>query len=212
MNIHLRRHIRKKTSKKQQGAALLIVLFILMMATGTAVFSLQSTQFEQRAAGSLQQAMRTRYVAEAATVGVLAYCYELGPAGCVDLKRAPSNVEPKVREKYALPISGTTEVVYQLDQRDLTGTSFPSSDAGVSPVIPPDTEISGGGTATAFTPSFLTVMEKWEVPNPGESRQRYRLVVSTYGQLAVAGEAVASDELRGGHESISATRAFFDVR
>ena len=212
MNTHLRSRIRRK--KKQQGAALLVVLFILMMATGTAMFSMQSTQFEQRAAGSLQQAMRTRYVSEAATMGVLAYCYELGPAGCVDLKRAPENVKSTDRAKYALPIYDSvteTEVVYQLDQKDLVGNSFPS-DAGVSALVPPDSEISGGGTATAFTPSFLTVMEKWEVPNPGETRQRYRLIVSTYGQLAVSVETTAADELRGGHESISATRAFFDVR
>lgn len=208
MNTHLRRKIRKK---KREGAALLVVLFILMMATGTAMYSLQSTQFEQRAAGSLQQAMRTRYVAEAATVGVLAYCFELGPAGCIDLKRAPYNVEKTVRAKYALPKAGDTEVVYQIDQTDLSGSSF-LSDAGVSTIIPPDKEISGGGTATAFTPSFLTVMEKWEVPNPGETRPRFRVVVSTYGQLAVTGETLAADELRGGHESISATRAFFDVR
>lgn len=209
MDMQLQRRIRRK--KKQQGAALLVVLFILMMATGTAMFSLQGTQFEQRAAGSLQQAMRTRYISEAATVGVLAYCYQLGPEGCVSLKGSQGNGDPKLREKYALPIAGPTEVVFQIDQTDLKGASFPS-DTGTSAVIPPDTEISGGGTATAFTPSFLTIMEKWKVPNMGEQRQRYRLVVSTYGQLAVTGETLATDELRGGHESISATRAFFDVR
>lgn len=208
---HDRRNRKKKLQRK--GAALLVVMFILMMATGTAMFSLQSTQFEQRSAGTLQQAMRTRYVAEAATMGVLAYCYELGPAGCVDLKRAPDESDGGVRDKYALPNRGTAEVVYQLDSTDLTGRSFPQGDGGVSGLIPSDKEISLGGTATVFTPSFLTVMEKWQVPNPGETRERFRLIVSTYGALGLAGgQAPGTGEFRGAHESISATRAHFDVR
>jgi type II secretory pathway pseudopilin PulG len=205
-----RRNRKKKLQRK--GAALLVVMFILMMATGTALFSLQSTQFEQRSAGTLQQAMRTRYVAEAATVGVLAYCYELGPAGCVDLKRAPDE-DAGVRNKYALPNRGASEVVYQLDKTDLIGRSFPEGDGGVSGLIPTDKEISLGGTATVFTPSFLTVMEKWQVPNPGETRERFRLIVSTYGALGLsAGQTPGTGEFRGAHESISATRAHFDVR
>jgi hypothetical protein len=205
----------RASRKKREGAALLIVLFVLMMATGTAVFALQSTQFEQRAAGSLQQAMRTKFVAEAATVSLLALCFQLSAEGCADLKAAPNNVEATVRERYGLPDYGILEKVYSLSASDLPTESFPTS------VVPSDSALAGGGTASAFRPSFTTVMEKWDVPNPGETRPRFRLIVSTYGQLTYdANNDGTSDEvakrgageLRDAHESISATRAFFDVR
>lgn len=210
---------RRRPRRREQGAALLIVLFILMMATGTAMYSLQSTQFEQRAAGLLRQTMRTRYVAEGATVGVLAYCYELGPVGCADLRRAPEGAQATIdaRKKYGLPEylgAAATEPTYQIGPADLPSTSFPSGggDAGVG-MLPPDSQLAGGGAAAPYTPGFTTFMEKWQVPNPGEARPRYRLIVSTYGQLALASpDAREASELRFGHETISATRAFFDVR
>ena len=196
------------------------MLFVLMMATGTAVFAMQSTQFEQRAAGSLHQAMRTRYIAEAATVSVLSLCYQLGTTGCADIKRAQSNLTNATRERYALPGSSAREVVYQLGPADMTGNAFPKDATWTSALVPTDGQIAGGGAAMAYTPTFDTVMEKWEVPNPGETRQRYRLIVSTYGQLGIGDlnkdgtvdDVKATDESRFGHESISATRAFFDVR
>ena len=208
-------HARKRAQQRRQrreGAALLIVLFILMMATGTAMFSLQSTQFEQRAAGSLSQAMRTKFIAEGATVGVLALCYELGPS-CAELKRAQENLTENRRLKYALPQYGGRETVYELSQTDLT--TGDTSGSWKAEALPTDRTLAGGGTARAYTPSFTTVMEKWNVPNPGETRPRFRLIVSTYGQLqsdAEAGLALAAGEVRQGHESVSATRAFFDVK
>jgi hypothetical protein len=191
---------------------LLIVLFVLMMATGTAVFAMQSTQFEQRAAGSLQLAMRTKFVAEAATVSVLGLCFQLGPTGCADLKRADNNFAGTLRERYAMPDYGTVESVYSLSTLDLP-PSF------VATVLPTDAQLADGGRASAFRPAFTSVMEKWDVPNPGETRERFRLIVSTFGQLSYDsdGDGVSDDvqdatELRGAHESISATRAFLDVR
>lgn len=215
------------SSRKREGAALLIVLFVLLMATGTAVFSMQATQFEQRAAGSLQQAMRTKYVAESATVGVLAFCYQAGAAGCADLKRAPGNLNEgagaTLREKYALPNWGGSEPIYSIEDADLVGANFLPPpyplDGGVNNALLPtddqlrwDPGIATSGKATPYTPSFVSVMEKWDVPNPGETRPRYRLLVSTYGQIMPDDESVTTGETRRGHESISATRAYFDVR
>lgn len=219
------RRARLQPARKREGAALLIVLFVLMMSTGTAVFALQSTQFEQRAAGSLQQAMRTKYVAEAATVSVLGLCLQMGTTGCTDIKRA--NTAPAAelarRQRFALPNykATQTDVVYELTAADLpavAATAFPIA------VLPTDRELSNAGAsgaASPYTPGFTSLVEKWEVPNPGETRQRYRLIVSTYGQLTYDTDnnlatnddvAPAADEFRGAHESISATRAFFDVR
>jgi hypothetical protein len=209
------RQQRRAPRQKREGAALLIVLFVLMMATGTAVFAMQSTQFEQRAAGSLQVAMRTKFVAEAATTSVLGLCFQLGPTGCADLKRADNNFAATLRERYALPdysTSTSVESVYSLSAADLP-PSF------LAAVLPTDAVLADTGTASPFRPQFVSVMEKWDVPNPGETRERFRLIVSTFGQLSydadgdgVSDDVQGSGERRGAHESISATRAFLDVR
>jgi len=209
MSLHHRKS-RHQRRQRQSGAALLIVLFILMMATGTALFAMQGSQFEQRAAGSLYQAMRTKFIAEGATTGVLSLCFELGPA-CADLKRAPENYALSKRQKYALPVYPTSdgaELVYELSNADLKGTASWQAE-----VLPTDAQLAGGGTVMAYTPSFSTVMERWEMPTPGETRPRYRLIVSTYGQLGADVETtLAADEQRFGHESVSATRAYIDVK
>ncbi len=188
----------------------MIVLFVLMMATSTAVYALQSTQFEQRAAGSLHQGLRTKFVAEAATIGVLQFCYQTTTTGCADLKRASDNLTDALRDKYALPNWGASEPIYQLGPSDLTGANFPKADGLTSGIIVPDSALASGGTATSFRPDFMTVMEKWQVPTPSETREHYRLIVSTYGQLSY--DTASTNTTRGAFESISATRAYFDVR
>ncbi len=200
---------RRDARKSREGAALLIVLLVLMMATSTAAYAVHSTQFEQRAAGSLHQAIRTKFVAEAATIGVLEFCYQLTTTGCTDLKRANDNLTSTLRDKFALPSYpdpslGPGEIVYQLGPSDLTGNAFPNT------IIPADSALAAGGTASSFRPDFMTVMEKWQVPTPGETREHYRLIVSTYGDLSY--DTTATSTARGNFESISATRAFFDVR
>lgn len=205
-----RAHARRE---KREGAALLIVLFILMMSTATAVFAMQSTQFEQRAAGSLQQAMRTKYVAEAATVSVLGFCLELGSTGCADMKQSLDQFSSK-RAKYGLPNWGSQETIIELGPSDLVGSTWTAT------LLPSDAIISDaagqGGAASPYAPSFVTEMEKWKVPNPGETRPRFRMVVSTYGLMSVsasgATDAIGTNEARAMHETVSATRAFFDVR
>lgn len=199
---------RKNRREKREGAALLIVLFILLMSTGTAVFAMQSTQFEQRAAGSLHQVTRAKYVAEAATVNVLALCYQGGTTGCTDIKRDSQDLSGENRQRFGMPNYGAAETIYSLTQADFpiaANTNF------LVDAIDTDKEL-GAARASTYTPAFMSVLEKWEVPNPGETRQRYRLIVSTYGAVGVGTDVQATGELRGGHEAISATRAFFDVR
>jgi hypothetical protein len=190
------------------------------MSTATALFAMQSTQFEQRAAGSLKIAMRTKYIAEAATVGAQAFCLEYG-VSCADMKLSPSNFSSAKRIKYGLPDYGTAEPVSELGTGSANGTSSGLGDlAGANwplagDLLPTDTAlITNGGAASPYTPDFVTVMEKWKVPNPSDSRPRFRLVVSTYGLLMPTvdvGAALPAGESRYGHESVSATRAFFDV-
>ncbi|MDB4990359.1 MAG: hypothetical protein JWN04_5537 [Myxococcaceae bacterium] len=211
---------RRAAREKREGAALLIVLFILMMATGTAVYAMQATQFEQRAAGSLQQAMRTKYIAEAATVSVLALCLELGTTGCVDLKHGDFSTNE--RQKYALPDRGTTETITTITTTDFAGSTW------LAPLLPSDalivdTATNSSGSASPFVPNFITSIEEWRIPSAGETRPRFRLLVSTYGLLNLGGQISATpagldvdntsaSDFRDAHESVSATRAFFDVR
>jgi hypothetical protein len=215
------RHRGRKQNQraKREGAALLIVLFIVMMATSTALFAMQSSQFEQRAAGSIHQAVRAKYVAEAATISALALCYQNGAAGCTDIKRALENLTGDLRQKYGLPnydAVNEVEPVYSLTQADfpVTETTNFRLDA-----IDNDRDL-GSAVATAYEPGFMAVLEKWQVPNPGETRERYRMIISTYGEVAIGNvdskegrdDVRTSDKERFGHETISATRAYFDVR
>jgi hypothetical protein len=205
-----------KPKRAREGAALLIVLFILMMSTATALFAMQSTQFEQRAAGALHQTTRAKYVAEGATMNALSLCYQGGAAGCADIKRAPDNLTGNLREEHGLPDYGRADTIYSLTEAD-----FPVTAATNFRVDGADTdEELGSFVPTAFAPAFLTVLEKWQVPNPGETRERYRMIVSTYGEIAIANLSTAAgddrrsegNELRWGHETISTTRAYFDLR
>ena len=220
--MQARRQRLRKQKEAREGAVLLIVLLILLMATSTAVFAIQSSMIDQRAAGALHQAMRAKYVAESATVNVMALCYQGGTEGCTDIKRAPENLNAELRQTYGLPNYGGTEVVYSLTQDDMpivTGSNFRSN----ASTLGDDWNLSKHVNArrTVFVPSFLTVLEKWRVPNPGETRERYRLIVSTYGEVEIGdlnADGVRDDrrsegnEFRWGHEAISTTRAFFDVR
>jgi Tfp pilus assembly protein PilX len=220
-----RRTSRRHARQKREGAALLIVLFVLMMATTTAVFAMQSTQFEQRAAGALQQAMRTKYVSEAATNGVLAVCLERTTAGCADGTHADSKFGATERQKYGLPDVGTFETVSSLTRDDIAGATWnapadTATQTSADVLLPTDAMLidataPASTIASSYRPSFVTSVEKWTPTNanPALPPDKYRLVISTYGALALPTDtALASGELRAAHETISATRAFFDVR
>lgn len=206
-----RRQHRHAPHPKREGAALLIVLFILMMSTATAVFAMQSTQFEQRAAGSLQQAMRTKYISEAATMSVLGLCYELGPKDCVTNFASLNNWDGN-RAKFAAPSWGGVERVIEILPNSYSTATWPV------PMLPSDSVLvdlttNTSGAASPYTPSFTNTMEQWQITdlNP-TSQPRFRLIVSTYGMLNVTGAVDASTTARGNHESISVTRAFIDQK
>ncbi|HEY6880238.1 MAG TPA: hypothetical protein VI299_19575, partial [Polyangiales bacterium] len=186
------------------------------MATTTAAYSLQSTQFEVRAAGALHQSMRAKFVAEGATIGVVGLCYQMTSTGCVDLKREVSDISATQREQYALPNYGQGEPVYWISQADFAGNAFSTS----RPVLADDTVLSAGGAAAPYSPSFDAFLEKWTLP-PNGVNPRYRLIVSTYGTLnydtdrnvaTVEDTRDDTNERRYGHQTISATRAFIDIQ
>jgi hypothetical protein len=209
------RRQRARRRRRQEGAALLIVLFVLMMATTTAVYSLSSTQFEVRAAGALHQSMRAKFVSEAATTGVLSLCQQLGSTGCASGNFAPGNVSAALRQTYALPDWGA-ENVYAIDRSRFSQNAAYTAAA----MLPDDATIAGagGGMAGAWSPDFLAVLERWDIPQANNSVIA-RTVVSTYGALIydsnhdfVTDDVKHADEQRDAHSTISATRAYIDIR
>lgn len=64
---------RRRARKQREGIVILVVMLMIMMATGTAMFAIQATQYEQRAATSVAEANWARGVAECATMAGLAY-------------------------------------------------------------------------------------------------------------------------------------------
>jgi hypothetical protein len=68
-----RRSSRRRRAQKREGAIMLIVLLIVLTATTLAATSLQSTQYELRAAGYSRAALQTQYVSEAAAMTTLAW-------------------------------------------------------------------------------------------------------------------------------------------
>lgn len=64
---------RRRAARRREGAVMLIVLLILLTATTLAATSLQTTQFELRAAGYNRAALQTQYVSEAAAMTTLAW-------------------------------------------------------------------------------------------------------------------------------------------
>ena len=69
---------RRKTAARREGAVLLIVLLMLLMATGTALFAMQATFYEQGASTSYAEATWTRSLAEGAAMAALVVVEEGG--------------------------------------------------------------------------------------------------------------------------------------
>jgi hypothetical protein len=71
---------RRKPARSREGAVLLIVLLMLMMATGTALYAMQATFYEQGASTSFSEASWTRSLAEGAAMASLIVVEEGGIA------------------------------------------------------------------------------------------------------------------------------------
>ena len=63
----------RRNARSEQGAVMLVVMLILLTATAMAAVSLQSTQYELRAAGYGRAALQTQYVSEAIASSTIAW-------------------------------------------------------------------------------------------------------------------------------------------
>ena len=71
--------IRRLRAGSEDGAAMLVVMFVLLMATATAVYAVQSTTFEIRAAGYGRRAIQTDALAENGLTAAMAWVDATGP-------------------------------------------------------------------------------------------------------------------------------------
>lgn len=63
----------RRARQQREGIVMLVVMLMLMMATGTALFTMQATQYEQRSSGAVGEANWVRGVAESVLMGALAF-------------------------------------------------------------------------------------------------------------------------------------------
>ena len=69
----LRKARARRARQRREGIIVLLLMLVLMMASGTAVFTLQSTQYEQRSSTALGEANWARGLAECTAMAGIAY-------------------------------------------------------------------------------------------------------------------------------------------
>jgi hypothetical protein len=150
----------RRAREKREGIVVLIVMLVLFMATGTAVFAVQSSQYEQRASTSLGESNWARGIAECTAMAGLAYAEETaaapstGPdpnALSVQWKAAGSG-RAEYSQKYAIPepISGSVGAASSTSAFDNSSSTL-LMDAPIA-ATPPVTNNAPGGLA-AFLPA-----------------------------------------------------------
>lgn len=215
---------------------MLVVLLILMMATSTATFVMSSTAEDQRAAGAMRSALRTRYVAETAAMTTLALAEET-PTGI------PMNVgnfldwshdratAPMLRMRYGLPSYGQRDPLISVDPHTYLTQSnkFVCDDqnALVDPNSAPNGDNQPGGGmyalaprfdatgprpaagAARLVPRFSSLIEVWPINRA--ARPSFRYVITGIGELVDPG-IVRTDGRRSPTDVVTMTRAYYDVR
>lgn len=220
----MRPQYRRRRREEREGFVLLLTLLMIMIATGTAAFTMQTTQQEIRASGGVHQAVRAKYVAEAATVTYQSMCANGGASACTAAMMNGGDVDPNLRMTYGLPNWGGIELIYSFDEKRIV---TPDTNEWPTSVLPRDSVISGGGAASPYTPSSSTLVEVWRraplssqgSASGAQDNGKSRLIVTTFGaltfdpdqDLSTVNDVIGTGELRQAHQTISATRAFIDI-
>jgi hypothetical protein len=142
----------RRAREKREGIVVLIVMLVLFMATGTAVFAIQSSQYEQRASTSLGESNWARGVAECTAMAGLAHAEDtnaLQPSLSAQWRMAGSALAP-YSQKYGMP-GPSAGLAAPPASPDLAGSVL-LMDAPVAATPPPTTNTLVNGLA-AFLPS-----------------------------------------------------------
>jgi hypothetical protein len=139
---------RARARQKREGMIMLIVMLMLTMATGTALFTIQSTQYEQRASTAVLEANWARGIAECTTMAALAYAEDRAPGaaapgpGALSLSsewKANGSALAKYSQKYGFPEPSNPV--------DVPGRSGDETSSNVLDVFPPfaaNAQVAGG--------------------------------------------------------------------
>lgn len=184
--------------QRQEGIVMLVVLMLILVATSTGVWAMQSTVFEQKASTSFLESSLTRTGAE---------CSAMAGIVLAEFPGLSTPLTPAQLTKYYLPTPvGTTPV----NTVDFT-TPNTAFNCGADVAMRPQPWQARG----------LRIHE--EIPYPDElsavtkntgmqgGRPNALVVISGYGELAVGDDPLDSNGIRGVHEVISVSRAYFDI-
>lgn len=225
----------RRAAQRREGTVLLIVLLIVTMATGTAIYALNSTTIEQRLAGQLSEGVWTVCVAEGAAMSGVADWETQGEQGAVsgiDQRWLQAGAPPPLfttRYGVSAPTLGAV-AGGQAPVRTFDGSAdaprfsvarFPAGAAGFVPplrsALPP---FDAPGPSPRVT-DFRSITTSWTAPMVG-GQSRSRAEVTGFGEtrlgsdvsdgLPLPGVATAATaSQRGLHTTVAMVRAYVDT-
>jgi hypothetical protein len=228
---------RARRATRQQGAVMLIVLLMLLMATGSALYAMQATFYEQGASTAYGEASWTRSLAEGAAMSGLAVVEETGANGIprgpgqeLDIRwRNQGNPRAPFSIMYGVPtpLAGTTGAAATPDgsrsfdntvdsnvllanmQEGLAGFCLPTRN-GQAPYGAPFAASNIRGS------NCRVIYESWAVTGNNAAQNGNvvvpitRTVITGIGETAVPGDPLDSGNQRGLHQTVGMARAYFD--
>jgi len=199
-----RRQFPKKprARQRQEGIVILIVMVLILVATSTGVWALQSTVFEQKASTALLESSLSRVEAQCSTMAGIALEENMIAASA----QLFPQWQNELLKKYFLPMPTATMVSPDFPNPNASGFNC------------------GDRTGMRSAPWSLTSRRLHErIPyatqgasvspsgGQGPMTQPSALVVITgYGELTLANDTPDANGVRGIHEVISVSRAYFD--
>lgn len=178
---------------------MLVVLMLILVATSTGVWAMQSTVYEQKASTAFLESHLSRTGAECSAMAGIALEETSGQIG---------SLTDDQRTKYYLPAIPNAAPVYTLD--------FATPNSGYN---------CGADVAMRAAPwqaRGFRLHERIPYTDPGGATGKGSgptggampalVVISGYGELAVASDPLDSNNIRGVHEVISISRAYFDTQ
>jgi hypothetical protein len=235
---HAARAQTRRARQKREGVVIMIVMLMIVMATGTAMFAIQSTQYEQRAATAIGEANWARSISECTAMAALAFVEDSKSGG------GPPNLElgwkpegsnrAKFSRKFAFPEplkqnpgqagdearSQSLEVAPYASNAPLglgIGGFLPTERKRTSALFPLFNDRDDQTAATAglryirahwLQESFPIFPEGYV--SGGKSTQRTRTVVTGFGEIHVVEDPLDSDGIRELHELDAISRGYID--
>ena len=181
---------------------MLIVMVLILVATSTGVWALQSTVFEQKASTALLESSLSRTEAECSTMAGIVLEENMAAAGA----QLFSQWQDTLLRKYFLPTPTANVVSPDFPNPAASGFNC-GQDVGMRPApwfftarrlherIPYATQGASAGPSSGQGPI---------------TRPSALVVITGYGELTLANDTFDSNGVRGIHEVVSVSRAYFD--